>query len=879
MTAATDRDSIEIAAPRLRSRRRRAAMFASVATTTWLHAAAAASVCPADLDHSGVVDGADLGLALLAWGTPNADADLDGDGVVGGSDFGLLLIAWGPCPCEESIDLEPLHDASTLREPEIRFETEDALLTRLADRTRDSHAREDIVDGVVFRKYDHWLPFYWEQRIAEIEIVDRVARGGVGVTFNFMTHDRLDPAEFRTFYANSPSVALYHNNLSDLAGQGVTLVAEMPSSRYPGETEYHYAATVERRFPDQAMLAIGDRIEVELSQFLLAPRNGRSNYYGTAFLYVVGEGVVPWYARDKEQATTPEERAAASFDSFPVPEHARLGGLTTLPYQYSNEPQHRFKQLAGNIAPASGHEFVLGRRLHHTDFRSGAHSEPGNPALDELAGLAGPTFVNTSCVACHVENGRSLPPAIGEPLDRAVVRVGADAFGAPHPTYGDTLQPRSVDGGGELLFVQAESFTAMSGVQTEPCADIGGGLNVGFVDAGDWMAYGNSAVAIPESGSHLVEFRVASAVGGGSIRFEAMGGGTLHATVEVPNTGGWQSWQTISATVELPAGEHRFGLNAAAGGWNLNWFRLRSADGGTESEPAPILAGWEELPGAYADGMPYSLRKPIYGFLGETPELFSVRMAPPLVGLGLLEAVDEQTILERADECDLDGDGISGRVRTVESPLVATALRLGRFGSKGGSDSIRHQIAYALNRDMGVTTADEPVLDGATAAEAPELDDESLDRITRYVALLGVAARRDLTDPIALHGETLFAAANCTACHVPELVTGSHHPYAELRSQAIRPYTDLLLHDLGPGLADSMGEDGVAAGEWRTAPLWNIGLTEGVAGGEAYLHDGRARSLEEAILWHGGEAEASKESFRQMSAADRAALIAFLKSL
>lgn len=180
---------------------------------------------------------------------------------------------------------------------------------------------------------------------------------------------------------------------------------------------------------------------------------------------------------------------------------------------------------------------------------------------------------------------------------------------------------------------------------------------------------------------------------------------------------------------------------------------------------------------------------------------------------------------------------------------------------------------------MGVTTADEPVLDGATAAEAPELDDESLDRMTRYVALLGVAARRDLTDPIALHGETLFAAANCTACHVPELVTGSHHPYAELRSQAIRPYTDLLLHDLGPGLADSMGEDGVAAGEWRTAPLWNIGLTEGVAGGEAYLHDGRARSLEEAILWHGGEAHTARGRFMRLDAAERAAVLAFLESL
>ncbi|MEY3025095.1 MAG: hypothetical protein RJA16_1921 [Planctomycetota bacterium] len=250
-------------------------------------------------------------------------------------------------------------------------------------------------------------------------------------------------------------------------------------------------------------------------------------------------------------------------------------------------------------------------------------------------------------------------------------------------------------------------------------------------------------------------------------------------------------------------------MNAAAGGWNLNWFRVRSAGSDTASEPTPILAGWEEIPGTYADGTPYSLRRPIYGFEGETPQFFSVRMAPPLIGLGLLEAVDEQTVLELADECDLDGDGISGRVRTVESPLVATAQRLGRFTFKSGRDSIRHQIAYALNRDMGVTTTLEPMLDGATSPEAPELDDESLDRMTRYVALLGVGARRGLTDPVALHGETLFAAANCSACHVPELSTGLHHPYAELRNQTIRPFTDLLLHDLGPGLADPMAEDGV----------------------------------------------------------------------
>ena len=151
--------------------------------------------------------------------------------------------------------------------------------------------------------------------------------------------------------------------------------------------------------------------------------------------------------------------------------------------------------------------------------------------------------------------------------------------------------------------------------------------------------------------------------------------------------------------------------------------------------------------------------------------------------------------------------------------------------------------------------------------------------MTRYVALLGIAARRDLTNAQALQGEALFASANCVKCHTPTLSTSPYHPMAELRGQTIHPYSDLLLHDMGPGLADNMGE-GIATGpEWRTAPLWSIGLTAGVSGGEGYLHDGRARTLEEAILWHGGEAEATKEVFRTMSAADRAALIKFLKSL
>ena len=837
--------------------------------------------CPADLDGSGSVSGSDLSMFLAEWGGAGGPADFNADGTVDGADMTVLLSSWGLCPCDDGVEYTPIHDGSELLEPDVVEYTASAMITRLADRARDRHAREDIVNGEIFRAYDHWLPFYWEQRVANIEIIDRVAMGGEGLTFNFTTLDRLNPAEFRTFYANSPSVALYHNNMSDYLNQGVTLVSIEPSVDYPGETEYRYTAEVLNRFPDQSPLVPGDRVEVELSQFLLAPRNGRANYYGTAFLYIVGEGVVPWYAREKEEATTPDEYEAASFDSFKIPEHAWLGGRTTLPYQYSNEPEHRFKQMAGNISHASGHPFTVGRRLHHTDFITGAHSESDNPVFTDHIGKAGPKFVNTSCVACHVGNGRALPPAAGEIMNKSVVQVAMDAIGTPHPVLGEILQPETIPFGGdsELLVIEAEAYSAMSGVQTEPCGDTGGGLNVGYIDNGDWMAYGGQSISIDAPGTYVVEFRVASVPGGGTLLLQDLNRKTTYGGVNISPTGGWQSWTTLDIEIDLPAGEHRFAITAQYGGWNLNWFRVIESTNGSGSEGAARLAGWEEIPGTYGDGSSYSLRRPIYEFTGITPAYHSVRVAPQLVGTGLLEAVDERTILDLADECDLDEDGISGRVRLVEDPTDPGRLHIGRFGARASTASVRHQIAYALNRDIGVASDLFPILDGETRPTSVEISEDELDLMDRYVSLLGIAARRSLTDPQANQGEALFVEANCTACHAPTLITGSNHPYAELRDQVIHPYSDLLLHDMGEGLADNLGDDDVSGSEWRTAPLWNIGLTAGVSGGEAYLHDGRARTLEEAILWHGGEAEVARETFRNMSASERSALITFLKSL
>jgi CxxC motif-containing protein (DUF1111 family) len=290
------------------------------------------------------------------------------------------------------------------------------------------------------------------------------------------------------------------------------------------------------------------------------------------------------------------------------------------------------------------------------------------------------------------------------------------------------------------------------------------------------------------------------------------------------------------------------------------------------------IASYTTSNGQYGDATPYSLQKPNFSFASTTPTFFSARLAPQLVGLGLLEAVSESTIAALADPDDANADGISGRMQIVTDPETGQQ-RLGRFGDKAGKARLSHQVAGALNTDMGVTTPIFPALDGETPNGAPEISAANLDLMTRYVSLLGVGARRDLNNPQALLGEQLFTTAQCVKCHTPTLITSPYHPMAELRNQTIHPFTDLLLHDMGPGLADNMGE-GVATGsEWRTAPLWNIGLSAGVSGGEAYLHDGRARTLEEAILWHGGEGEAAKEAFRTMSAADRAALIKFLKSL
>jgi CxxC motif-containing protein (DUF1111 family) len=300
---------------------------------------------------------------------------------------------------------------------------------------------------------------------------------------------------------------------------------------------------------------------------------------------------------------------------------------------------------------------------------------------------------------------------------------------------------------------------------------------------------------------------------------------------------------------------------------------------------------YEEVAGSYGDGEPYSLRRPVYDFdltFGAfDPEIqISPRTAPFLIGLGLLEAVDDDTILAAADPDDRDADGISGRANLVWDRRRGETV-LGRFGWKANVPTLEQQNAGAFLGDIGVTSDlfpeqnCTPVQTACVAARdggTPEVDQNKIDSVTFYTRYLAVPARRDVGDPQVMAGERLFSAIGCAACHTPTVFTGStaETPLAE---QRIHPYTDLLLHDMGEGLADDRPDFLADGREWRTPPLWGLGLLEVVNRHTLLLHDGRARGVAEAILWHDGEAADARERFRNLNADERAALIRFLESL
>lgn len=311
-----------------------------------------------------------------------------------------------------------------------------------------------------------------------------------------------------------------------------------------------------------------------------------------------------------------------------------------------------------------------------------------------------------------------------------------------------------------------------------------------------------------------------------------------------------------------------------------------------------VTVAYRERPVTLADGTVVSLRAPVY-LVGDAaygaPQSgggLSPRLAPPMIGLGLLEAIPAADILAGDDADDRDGDGISGRAALVWSDEFGQTM-LGRFGLKAGMATVREQVASALSVDMGLSSPLRPDAAGdCTAAQvvcraAPdgaepgirdghELDGQSLDLLTFYARNLAVPARRNVDDPAVLRGKAIFHQSGCADCHRPKHVTARLKDRPEQDFQLVWPYTDLLLHDMGEGLADA-GEG--TAREWRTPPLWGLGLARTVSGQAAYLHDGRARTLPEAILWHGGEGSASRDRAAALPTEDRDALISFLESL
>lgn len=327
------------------------------------------------------------------------------------------------------------------------------------------------------------------------------------------------------------------------------------------------------------------------------------------------------------------------------------------------------------------------------------------------------------------------------------------------------------------------------------------------------------------------------------------------------------------------------------------------------SEEAPpegqVYIHWQQHRFTYPDGEQVMLRYPQielrnlgYGEL-HAETLMGIRNAPPLHGMGLLELIEQQAIDALADPEDRDGDGISGRVNLVWD--VETERRVpGRFGLKANRASLRIQTAAAFANDIGISNPlfpeqpctaaqrrclrtrngnDLPAGDEPSARPGVEIPESLLSLVVDFTRNLGVPRRRDEGEPEVVAGRALFYESGCQRCHTPSHVTGASAAYPHLANQTIWPYSDLLLHDMGPALADGRPDYLASGSEWRTPPLWGVGLSKAVNGSDHLLHDGRAQGVEAAILWHGGEAQGARDHFIQLDRAQRQALLRFVESL
>lgn len=720
----------------------------------------------------------------------------------------LAVSVWGLANAQ----VVPLFPEGTPLTEEIQYTEPDGTLVTLAGfRPTNRHARERgepwyLPDGS-FNPNDEqpgnyftFPTFYFQNRTYGLMIRDEVPAGRSRVTFylhvnngTFINHGlslfrRIDPDVREFGWMNNQGIYNVVESTPDYISR------RCHSTSGPMDCINNGSVLDNWRNPGTP-LAIGDKIEVAPAQFLdhipgtsyALIDGGGIRYYSFEQLYVVGHGMAPWYG------------IAPLLDSEPIPATALLGGQASVSYNYSDEPMRHFQQSANNIGITNMQRFVEGRRLFHTSFVDGRHSEDPNvnPVFEAHIGQIGPRHNAERCLGCHVLNGRSRPAVAGAALDTLTILTARD--NAPDPVYGVNVQQKATN----------------------------------------------------------------------------------------PNATDYRVWLDSYTTQT-----HTLG-----------------------------------------DGRTVELRTPHYRFSGPVPEQFSVRQAPQVIGLGLLEAVDEATILAAADPDDADGDGIRGVPNVVIDPETGQT-RLGRFGWKAGKASLRHQNAEAAMIDLGVTSPiypdracqQNPAAPACTDAAqvTPGLTPLDLERLTQYTQLIGVPAQRSLrsgyapgqrvsvehqVDPEAIErGKANFMQIGCAGCHRPQMTTGNTHPLAELRNQVIHPYTDMLLHDMGEGLADGITEGDATPRMWRTPPLWGLGLLpytqdfetelvnrggnllfasgfelndepQGPASNARYLHDGRARTLTEAILWHDGEGRSSRDAFGKLSAEERRDLLTFLRSL
>jgi CxxC motif-containing protein (DUF1111 family) len=502
---------------------------------------------------------------------------------------------------------------------------------------------------------------------------------------------------------------------------------KFPSGSPFGPAVQWYTATV-------AAVSLGELVDFEL---LLTDAAGTRTYTTVLYRYYVGSGKLG------QQYQHPWANAAGD---------ASISSIT--------EPKYSFTQHCINAAWGRSLDFLAGKALFDTDWKSGdlrnAHDDPDcNGSLIVFpidkspffaAGALGPGFLQASCYECHVQAGAGhTADSAGDSL-QALVFLGVQQQNAvaPHPAYGDVLR----------------------------CKTTGGA----------------------------------------------------------------------------------------------------SPDG-------QIQVLYTVVGGMFNDGTSYSLRKPAVDFVNlskgslDSTVVSSCRISPFLCGAGLLEAVPEDSILRNADSSDRDNDGISGRANFAPDP-VDGVRRLGRFGWKASMPSLKGEIAYVANRCLGLTSRYFSTDSGGTGTE---LSDSSLDLLLSYMALCVPPPRKNWQDASAIRGKALFAGAGCVKCHIPALRTGSSGQFTELNNLEIQPFTDLLLHDMGAGLADNYSQESALGQEWRTAPLWGVGFIADAGGRESYLHDGRARSIMEAILWHGGEAEKAKNAVLGLLAQQRDDLVAYCK--